>query len=138
MQQGKFAPELIAPCGMNCGICMAFLREKNRCPCCRGPDSGKAVTVIRCKIKTCKNFQKDDVKFCFECEEFPCNNLKHLDKRYRTKYNMSMVENLKELKDKGKEKFLENQENKYKCPKCGNIISVHNRKCYSCGNIETD
>jgi len=22
---------LIAPCGMNCGICMAFLREKKKC-----------------------------------------------------------------------------------------------------------
>jgi hypothetical protein len=26
---------LIAPCGMNCGVCMAYLREKNKCPGCR-------------------------------------------------------------------------------------------------------
>jgi len=30
---------------------------------------------------------------------------------------MSMVENLKELKEKDMKKFLENQEEKYKCPK---------------------
>src|SRR3989337_763605 len=110
MQQGKFAPELIAPCGMNCGICMAFLREKNKCPSCRGPDGGKAVTVLRCKMKTCENFQKGKATFCFECDEFPCKNLKHLDKRYRIKYAMSMIENLQELKDKGMETFLEHQE----------------------------
>jgi uncharacterized radical SAM superfamily Fe-S cluster-containing enzyme len=26
---------LIAPCGMNCSICSAYLREKNKCPGCR-------------------------------------------------------------------------------------------------------
>ena len=130
--------ELVAPCGMNCGICMAFLREKNTCPGCRGPDDGKAVTVLRCKMKTCETFQKGNAKFCFECKDFPCKNLKHLDKRYRTKYAMSMVENLQELRDRGMETFLEHQERKYKCPKCGGVISVHRRKCYTCGYIETD
>ena len=44
---------LIAPCGMNCGICMAYLREKKKCPGCRVADTNKAITVIRCKIKNC-------------------------------------------------------------------------------------
>jgi len=51
---------------------------------------------------------------------------------------MSMVENLKELKDKGMKKFLENQESRYKCSKCGDIIYVHDRKCYARGHTETD
>ncbi len=29
---------LIAPCGMNCGICLAYLRTKNVCPGCRVND----------------------------------------------------------------------------------------------------
>ena len=28
--------ELIAPCGMNCGICKYYYREKDKCPGCRG------------------------------------------------------------------------------------------------------
>jgi hypothetical protein len=24
-------PALVAPCGMNCGLCMGYLRDKNRC-----------------------------------------------------------------------------------------------------------
>jgi hypothetical protein len=47
-----------------------------------------------------------------------------------------MIENLKELKDKGMKKFLEIQESRYKCSNCGDVISVHNRKCYVCGLIE--
>ena len=31
--------ELIAPCGMNCGICYGYLREKNKCPGCRKRDA---------------------------------------------------------------------------------------------------
>ncbi len=96
---------LIAPCGMNCGICMAYLREKNKCPGCRGTDINKPITRIKCKIKTCEVFQEAKSKFCFQCESFPCDNLKRLDKRYRTKYNMSMIENLENIKNSGIRKF---------------------------------
>jgi len=71
----------IAPCGMNCGICMAYLRDKNKCPGCRGDDFNKPVTRAKCKIKNCVFFQTGAARYCFECEQFPCNNLKHLDKR---------------------------------------------------------
>lgn len=45
---------------------------------------------------------------------------------------MSMVENLREIKEKGLEKFLESQEEKYRCPECGDVVSVHDGKCYKC------
>jgi len=124
---------LIAPCGMNCGICRAYLREKNKCPGCRGPDTGKAVTRIRCKIKTCEVFQKEKAKFCFTCKNFPCKNLKHLDLRYQTKYNMSMIENLEFIKTNGLKKFVENEKIRWTCPECGGIICVHNGCCSNCG-----
>jgi len=103
------ATKLIAPCGMNCGLCMAYLGDKNKCPGCRAEDTGKAVTVIRCKIKNCEVIQKGKVKFCFGCDNFPCKNLKHPDERYRTKYNMSMIENLENIKKSGVRKFIENE-----------------------------
>ena len=62
----------------------------------------------------------------------PCENLDHLDRRYRSHYDMSVVENIREIKENGIEKFLENQEEKYSCPECGDVVSVHNGKCYTC------
>jgi rubrerythrin len=62
----------------------------------------------------------------------PCKNLAHLDKRYREHYGMSMVENQKTLKTKGMEEFLKSQTEKYRCPTCGDVVSVHDNKCYSC------
>ncbi|MGD0710187.1 MAG: DUF3795 domain-containing protein [Bacteroidales bacterium] len=122
---------LIAPCGMNCGICMAYLREKNKCPGCRGSDKGKPVTRLRCKIKKCDQLNSE---FCFDCEEFPCKMLKHLDKRYRIKYNMSMIENNINIKGFGVLEFLKAEKIKWTCIKCGGTICVHKGKCSACGN----
>ncbi len=124
---------LIAPCGMNCGICMAFLREKDKCLGCRAPDAGKRISVLRCKIKNCSVLQKGQAKFCFECESFPCKNLKHLDKRYRTRYGMSMIENLANVKEKGIREFTRNERVRWSCPHCGGTINVHRGYCSSCG-----
>jgi hypothetical protein len=123
---------LIAPCGMNCSICTAYLRERNKCPGCRAPDADKPVTRVICKIKTCEFFQKHSSKFCFQCESFPCDPLKHLDKRYRTQYDMSMIENLENIQRMGVRKFLENEKSRWACPECGGVICVHKRYCYNC------
>ena len=124
---------LIAPCGMNCSICMAYLREKNKCSGCRGIDTNKPVTRVGCKIKKCEFLQKTETSFCFQCEAFPCERLQHLDKRYRTKYGMSMIENLENIRRIGMRKFLENEKIRWACSECGGTICVHNRYCYSCG-----
>ena len=124
---------LIGPCGMNCGICMAYLRDKNKCTGCRGSDTHKPVTRTKCKIKTCEVFQKGQSKYCFECEKFPCGNLEHLDKRYRTKYDMSMIENLKNIKELGIRRFVRNEKVRWSCPECDGTICVHKGYCYSCG-----
>lgn len=125
-------PLLIAPCGMNCGVCIAYLREKNRCPGCRGTNDNKPITRLRCKIKTCEVFKNGKVKFCYHCDNFPCDNLNRLDKRYRTKYNMSMIENLEYIKNFGTKKFLKNEKLRWTCPKCGGTICVHKGYCLDC------
>ncbi|KXS43386.1 MAG: hypothetical protein AWU59_1128 [Methanolobus sp. T82-4] len=124
---------LIAPCGMNCGTCVAYLRHRNRCPGCRGPDDKKSVTRLDCRIKNCAVFHKENADFCFECGNFPCDRLKHLDKRYRTKYHMSMIENLENIRKSGIVEFMENEKIRWTCARCGGTICVHRGYCYDCG-----
>jgi hypothetical protein len=131
--KSKTNAELIAPCGMNCGVCIAHLREKNKCSGCRVPDVNKPITRVRCKIKTCKIFKNGKAKFCFECENFPCDNLNHLDKRYRTKYKMSMIENLENIKALGIKEFVKNENARWTCSKCSGTICVHKGVCVECG-----
>ncbi len=128
--------ELIAPCGMNCGICTKYLREKNRCPGCREPNEKKPATRWVCKITNCDIFQKNNFEFCFECEKYPCVSLKQLDNRYRTKYCMSMIENLENVKQSGITEFFKIEKERWACSECGGTICVHKKACSSCGGIK--
>jgi uncharacterized protein CbrC (UPF0167 family) len=65
----------------------------------------------------------------------PCEKLAHLDKRYRERYGMSMVENLKLLKATGMDEFLKVQAERFRCLSCGGVVCVHDGKCYDCGKI---
>ena len=123
---------LIAPCGMNCAICRAYLREKRHCPGCRGSDAQKSKSAIRCAIKNCPEIQKSKAGYCFECTEFPCARLKQLDKRYRTKYKMSMLENLVFIEANGLSEFIEKEAVRWRCSKCGGTICVHRTRCSTC------
>jgi Protein of unknown function (DUF3795) len=137
MSNGKFTLELIAPCGMNCAICKSYLAYTHEIPRVRGKVTYCVGCIPRAKncyvIRGCKKLSKHQIQSCQQCEEIPCKNLAHLDKRYRERYGMSMVENLKELKEKGMDEFLKSQAEKYSCPTCGDAVSVHDGKCYNCG-----
>lgn len=124
----------IAPCGMNCGICMAYLRESNKCPGCGAEDSNKPVTRLRCRIKNCSKLQETNLKFCFHCESFPCGILKRVDKRYRTRYHMSMIENLENIRRFGIRKFIRNERKRWTCAECGGTICVHKGSCSECND----
>lgn len=45
---------------------------------------------------------------------------------------MSMIENLEEIKSKGMDAFLKQQEEKYKCADCSGVICTHNGLCLTC------
>lgn len=132
---------LIAPCGMNCGLCVNYLAMKNalnkqgfRKTYCTGClPRGKNCTFMK---SNCNLLGNGLVRFCHECGDFPCRRLKALDKRYRTKYHMSMLENLVFIKEQGMEKFLETEEAKWHCPECGEVLCCHNGLCLNC-NLDT-
>lgn len=124
---------MIAPCGMNCGPCIAHLRDKNPCGgCFRKDDANKPNVCKSCSVVNCTLLAKTESGFCFDCPRYPCQRLKTLDKRYRTKYGMSMFENLLCIKEKGLEFFLTSEEYRWKCVNCGLGLSVHRDNCLHC------
>ncbi len=121
---------LIAPCGINCGVCLAFLRTSSRCPGCRVDDPRKPKTRTGCRIKTCAARRGP---FCIGCADFPCQRLQHLDRRYRTKYGMSMIDNLRRIEAVGVRRFAEEERVRWTCGACGATICVHKPSCLICG-----
>jgi hypothetical protein len=129
--------ELIAPCGMNCAICSAYLayqhdvRSKGigmpSCIGCRPRDRQCAFLK-----KGCELLLADKVTYCYECSGFPCERLERLDRRYRTRFRMSMIQNLEYIRDNGINKFLVKEQEKWECPECGGLICCHNGLCFRC------
>lgn len=130
--RSTFDLSLIAPCGMNCGLCRAYLRDKKKCPGCNGIDVGKPASCIKCQIRNCANIQASESKFCYDCNKFPCTRMKQLDKRYRINYAMSMIENLAQIKNLGMDEFIMNEKIKWTCTNCGGTICVHKGYCINC------
>jgi hypothetical protein len=124
---------LIAACGMNCGLCIGYLREKKPCGgCFKKDDVNKPNACRSCAIVNCELLAKTASGFCCDCDQFPCSRLKQLDKRYRTNYRMSMIDNLNFIRENGMERFLENEQNRWTCDVCGSGVSVHRKFCLNC------
>ena len=120
---------LIAPCGMNCGVCFAFLRQRHPCPGCRVDDPRKPKTRRGCRIRNCAESRG---RFCAGCARFPCARLSHLDERYHRNYGMSMIENLRRIKTGGLQRFVEQERARWACPGCGATLCVHQAACPAC------
>ncbi len=59
--------------------------------------------------------------------------MKRLDKRYRTKYGMSMIENLTSIRERGLDEFVAGERVRWTCPGCGGVICTHRPECVYCG-----
>lgn len=128
---------LIAPCGMNCSLCRSYqamsydLKQHGfnykYCPGCIPRGKNCLHMGDQCEL-----LAHGRVRFCFECQNFPCKRLKALDKRYRTKYHMSMIANLTFIQQNGLEMFLEKEGETWHCTTCDGLICCHNGLCLQC------
>jgi hypothetical protein len=139
MEKNSTRKELIAPCGMDCGICSHYLAYSHHFPkrkgiqqCIGCRERNKLCAFIK---RDCEFLKKNKINFCFECQTFPCQNLKRMDKKYTDRYGMSFVENLLSIRENGLNRFIQKQKRKYRCSQCGDTICIHNNKCYTCDKL---
>jgi hypothetical protein len=128
---------LVAPCGLYCGTCRQYLAWKKDkleekglklgCKGCRVRN--KKCAFIR---RNCLPLLKNEIEFCYECQNFPCEKLDDLNDIYVEKYSVDLVNNLKRIKEVGVDKWLQEQEELYNCPECGGQICIHDSVCYDC------
>ncbi len=133
MQNVCRSEKMVAACGMNCTYCYAHHKKKKPCQGCRLSDEGKPEHCRKCKIKDCTS--EKQIHFCSECLEYPCILIKRLDKSYRSRYNESLVNNMKVIGKKGMEYYLAFEMERLKCPECNGILNLHHKKCSDCGKI---
>ena len=110
--------EMVAPCGMNCNLCSWVL------------DPAKPGCVH--KKGLCLKLAKSEVKFCYRCGRFPCASLLLIEKRYTKTHNYSFLENLNFIRRRGMPAFLRRETERYSCPSCGKLLTVHSDICPHC------
>lgn len=142
--------ELLAPCGLYCGVCRIYKTHRDNdldfkkaiLPTLN--DYGvKSVDDIACTgclsdgivfhfCQTCpiKDCIKDkQIEGCYQCEDFPCSIIKDwpdsLDKKV-------MLRSIPAWRDLGTEKWVEAEEKRYQCPKCGIQLFHGVKKCTNC------
>ncbi len=132
-----FTSDMIAPCGLDCSLCLFAHHKEKPCPGCRGEGENKpAFCSDWCTIIPCEKRLGGGYEYCDECPDYPCPELKKLEERYMTAYPLkeSPMENLRDIRALGMEVFLEREREKWTCKACGGPICVHNGICRDCGN----
>jgi len=132
------AMNLVGPCGFYCGTCRHYLARskgmlkekklKHECKGCRVQN--KKCSWIK---KNCALVRKGEVDFCFECDDFPCADLKKLDERHVRDDDISLIDNLCRIKEVGVKRWVKEQAKKWSCPGCGGEVCVFDGECYDCG-----
>ncbi len=136
MKQSPEIPgnDILAPCGINCSLCMAYLREKNVCTGCRMNGGHKSRSCMSCSIKNCELLAETVSGYCYECAEYPCDRLKRLGKRYKMKYHTDIFANFDMIREYGVEHLIRLDREKWRCPDCGGTVCMHRGYCLKCGD----
>jgi len=125
--------QILAPCGINCSLCRAYQRKRNKCDGCYEVAGNRATHCESCKIKHCEDHHGKETELCIECEKFPCKKMKQIDLRYIRGYKVSLIQNQERLKKLGAEAYLEEEKKLWTCPNCGGTLCMHQTACLRCG-----
>jgi predicted RNA-binding Zn-ribbon protein involved in translation (DUF1610 family) len=136
---------LAAPCGLYCGVCGIYIAHKENNEKFKERLTavyGVSIDQIRCKgclsddvffyCKTCpiKDCTKEKgIEGCHQCKDFPCKIIDAFPLPVGKKVIMRAVPLWKKV---GTEKWMEEEEKRYTCPKCGYALFRGAKRCRNC------
>jgi len=143
---------LITRCGIYCGACyihrayvddrefLAAIAERTgapkneiRCGGCLGPSEQLWRNCKKCLIYAC--LKEKQLNFCYECPQFEdsCSKYDKLEK-FCAERGENPREALRRIKAGDAPKWLEEQDQKWRCPSCRGPISWYEKTCHHCNS----
>lgn len=146
--------DLLAPCGLYCGVCAVYLATRDgndklkgilagvyqgKLPgsqditpemiSCRGCLSGQTWGFCsNCAIRACA--QGRGLAGCHQCSDWPCQLIQGFPMAIGKKVIMRSVPRRAEV---GDEAWATEEEARYRCPACGQGLTRGAPRCHHCG-----
>jgi len=138
--------QLAAPCGLYCGVCAIYIAHRDdnikfkerltglygvaldelHCKGCLSDDVFLYCRV--CPIKACT--AEKGVEGCHECADFPCGHIEAFPLPVGKREILRSIPAWREL---GTGRWMEEEERRCRCPRCGNALFRGAKRCRACG-----
>ncbi len=155
----KVNPDLVAPCGLYCGVCAIYIAhndnnekfKKRLVGLYKGEVQGKGILpnseTLTEKNMQCNGCMSDNLFMhckqceikdctnkkgytgCHECDEFPCQ---YIDNFPMTVGKKVILRSIPYRRKSGDDKWIEDEEARYFCPDCGNKVFRGVVTCNQC------
>lgn len=143
----KVNPNLLAPCGLYCGVCGIYYADKQeneilkqklakaywcqpeqiKCDGCLSEN--KYFFCETCKIRSCVT--EKGISGCHQCADFPCDNITNYPFPVAKEFMLKSIPARQERTD---EEWVEWEENNWTCSSCGAKMFRGAKRCPNCKN----
>ena len=151
-KESETVPKLLSRCGIYCGACYIYRAFKDRgrlleiiaenvkapkeeihCNGCLGPTEDLWRNCRNCQIRSC--LQQKKLAFCFDCPEFErssCSKYESLCE-FCMERDEDIREALMRIRAGDGDRWLEEQNSKWRCAECGGSVYWTEETCHHCG-----
>ena len=155
--KGQEQQNLAAPCGLYCGACSAYVAGR-RGDTGRLEDLAKRVAQYRgqeietkdiacegclssgvialycrdCVLRACA-FEKG-LTHCAQCSDFPCQPIIDFNND-GIRHHSEVLDNIRRQREMSIDAWVEEQEQRWRCPQCGCAVDWYARQCPDCDTV---
>ncbi|MFH2040683.1 MAG: DUF3795 domain-containing protein [Chloroflexota bacterium] len=122
-------------CGLYCGACPVMLETKagtgtNPCYGCKSEQPAEYCAT--CDIRACA--RRKGYAFCYECADLStCEKMQKFMMDAQWPYHQGVLKNMEKIRCNGVAKWLEVQDERWRCANCGTPHSWWDETCPQCG-----
>lgn len=152
----KHLENLAAPCGLYCGACSILAAGRKNDPklmellavgvadylghpvevkdlACEGCHSDVVAIMCReCDLRACA--LSKGLTHCSKCADFPCQQIIDFNND-DFRHHSEVLDNIRRQRDIGIDAWIKEQDERWRCPKCGCVADWYAGQCSNCDTI---